>query len=272
MAIHGYAECLQKPREIARLTEDNQRLKQKVRYQDRQGTEGFFGSATPCAKLPVKANTPPAKVPPQKGARPGPLGAGRQAFDARQAGEVVDIAAEVGYPCPDCDVSLEDTITQGRVVCENHPVKAERLLYRLPKKYCPRCRRIFQPRAPAGRPKSLYGNQLMATAATMHYLHGIPLGRICEQMGLGAGSLVEIVHRLARLFAGMPARLVMEYRQTPVKHAVETRCRTNGHNGDTWPFASPQLSVFRFRKTRAASVPKERFGTAPLPGCLVVDR
>jgi len=33
-----------------------------------------------------------------------------------------------------------------------------------------------------------------------------------------------------------------------------------------------KLSLFLFRKMRAASVPKEIFGTAPLPGCLIVDR
>jgi hypothetical protein len=56
-----------------------------------------------------------------------------------------------------------------------------------------------RPRAPAVSTKSLYGNQLIATATTMHYLHGIPLGRVCEQTGLGPGSLVEIFPRAARL-------------------------------------------------------------------------
>jgi transposase len=112
----------------------------------------------------------------------------------------------------------------------------------------------------------------MATAATMHYLHGIPLGRVCEQTGLGPGSLVEIFHRLGRLLASIPDRLMAEYRQAPVKHADETGWRTNGQNGYTWLFATPQLSLFLFRKTRAASVPQEVFGEVPLPGCLVVDR
>ena len=44
----------------------------------------------------------------------------------------------------------------------------------------------------------------------MHDLHGIPLGRVCEQMGLGPGSVVEVFHRLARLFGGIPDRLVSD--------------------------------------------------------------
>jgi len=272
MAMNGCPECLRKQREIDRLTEEHQRLKQRLRYQERRATEGFFGSATPSAKLPVKANTPPAQEPRRKGARPGHPGAGRQAFDASQAAQVVDVAAEVGDRCPTCDVPLEDKGTDGRAVLDTRPVQAERVLYRLPKKYCPRCRRTFQPRAPGVLPKSLYGNQLLATATSMHDLHGIPLGRVCEQLGLGAGSLVEMFHRVARLFAEIPDRLTREYRQAPVKHADETGWRTNGHNGYMWLFATPQLSLFLFRHTRAASVPKAVFGTAPLPGCLVVDR
>src|SRR5262249_21178376 len=151
----------------------------------------------------------------------------------------------------------------GRAVLESRPVKAERVLYRRPKKYGPPCRCPCQPRAPAVLPNSRYGHQLIATAATRPSLHRLPLGRICQQTGLGAGSLVEICHRLGRLFVGIPERLVAEYRQAPVKHADETGGRPNGHNGYTWLFATPQLSLLLFRKTRAASVAKAVFGPTP---------
>jgi hypothetical protein len=141
-------------------------------------------------------------------------------------------------------------------------VKAERVLYRLPKRYCPRCRWT----------QSLYGNQLIATATTMHYLHGILLRRLCEQMGLGLGSVVEVFHGRARVFAGMPDRLIQAYCQAPVKHADETGTRKHGHKGYAWLFATTQLSLFLFRQTQAASVPQQVFGKPWLPGCLVVDR
>lgn len=91
-------------------------------------------------------------------------------------------------------------------------------------------------------------------------------------MGLGPGSVVEVFPRVARLFAGIPERLLQEYRQAPVKHADETSWRTHGHNGYAWLFATPRLSLFLFRQTRAASVPQQVFGKPWLPGCLVVDR
>lgn len=272
MAINGCTECLKKQREIDRLTEELQRLKQNLRYQARQAQEGFFGSSTPSAKLPVKPSTKLADTPKRRGARPGHQGTGRQAFDEHHAERVVDVAAPVGDHCPDCHAPLEGKGTASRAVLESRPVKAERVLYRLPKRYCPRCRRTFQPRAPAVLPKSLYGNQLLATATTMHYLHGIPLGKVCEQTGLGPGSVVEVFHRVARLLADIPERLIQEYRQAPVKHADETSWRTKGQNGYAWLFATPRLSLFLFRQTRAASVPQQVFGKPWLPGCLVVDR
>ena len=125
--------------------------------------------------------------------------------------------------------------------------------------------------APALLPRSLYGNRLIATT-TLHDSHGIPQGRVCEQTGLGPGSIAEVFHRMARVFAGIPDRLIQAYRQASVKHADETGWRTRGPHGDAWRFATPRLSRFLFRQTRAASVPQQVFGTPWLPGGLVVDR
>jgi transposase len=91
-------------------------------------------------------------------------------------------------------------------------------------------------------------------------------------MGLGPGSVVEIVHRGARVCVGIPDRLLQAYRQAPVKHAEATGWRTHGKNGSAWLFATPRRSLFLCRQTRAASVPQQVFGTPWRPGGLVVDR
>ena len=44
-------------REIDRLTEDDQRLRAKLAHQKRKDQEGFFGSSTPSAQIPLKANS-----------------------------------------------------------------------------------------------------------------------------------------------------------------------------------------------------------------------
>lgn len=106
----------------------------------------------------------------------------------------------------------------------------------------------------------------------MHYLHGIPMGRIIEQIDIGLGPLIKIFHRLAKIFGPIPDRLIEPYRQSPVKHADETGWRNDGQSGYVWLFATHKISLFLFRKTRSSSVPREVFGNKPLPGTLVVDR
>jgi hypothetical protein len=49
-------------------------------------------------------------------------------------------------------------------------------------------------------------------------MYGIPMGRICEQMGIGAGDL-EVFHTLAKLFRSVPQKLIEEYRQSLAKQA-----------------------------------------------------
>jgi transposase len=262
--------CFEKQRKIDQLLEENERLRQNLRYQERKAQEGFFGSSTPSSKIPLKGNQAGQRKP--KGAKPGHQGVGRQGFSASEADRVVKVAPQSDTRCPECGGALEEKGVKERFVLDSQPVKARRLLYRLPRKYCPRCKKIFQPRAPGMLPKSLYGNQLMATVVAMHYLHGIPMGRVCEQTGVGPGSLVEIYHRMARLFEKVPAQLIEKYRQSAVKHADESGWRTDGKNGYVWLFATEKLSIFQFRKSRSAEVAKGVLGTATLPGVLVVDR
>jgi transposase len=262
--------CFEKQRKIDQLLEENQQLKQKLRYQERKAAEGFFASSTPSSKIPLKPNQVAERK--RKGAKPGHKGAGRKGFEASEADHMVEIAPEDGDVCPDCGRRLDEKGTQSRFVLDSTPVKARRILYRISKRYCAQCKKVFQPGVPGVLPRSLYGNQLIATVAVMHYLHGIPMGRVCEQMQLGPGSLVEIFHRLARLFGKVPAQLIEQYRLCAVKHADETGWRTNGKNGYVWLFATESLSIFQFRKTRSAQVPKSVFGPKKLPGVLVVDR
>jgi len=167
---------------------------------------------------------------------------------------------------------MEDKGIRYRSVLEIPPPRPEPILYRLGKNYCPHCQKAHQAQAPAVLPRALFGNQLIARIAFMHYVHGIPLGRICDQMGLDLGSVVQMLHRLAGLFKPVLPRLIELYRLASVRHADETSWRTDGRCGYAWLFCTPDLSIFMFRQTRSASVPREVFGNLPLPGVLVVDR
>ena len=76
------SECVSKQEDIYRLREENQRLKAKLRNNERKITEGFFGSSTPSSQKPVKPNTTSEKK--NGGAKKGHKGAGRKVFQKKK--------------------------------------------------------------------------------------------------------------------------------------------------------------------------------------------
>lgn len=262
--------CFEKQREIDRLREEVQRLREKLCQRQRQAAAGPFASSTPSSKLPVKANAEASQTTKRGGAQPGHRGHGRQSVAAVEAARVV--AVPVADVCRQCGGALRAKGWRERTVLECQPLIIEPTLYRLQKKYCPQCRESVEATAPGVLPRSLFGNQLTAHILTSHYLQGEPLGRVAERLGLQVGSMSEMAHRVGRLFSGVVAHLSGEYRQAAVRHADETTWRTDGQSGYAWLFATDSLSLFLFRRTRSAQVAKEVLGTQPLSGVLVVDR
>jgi len=262
--------CLEKQRTIDRLKQEIQSLRGKVHRLERKAEAGPFGSSTPSAKIPVKANTGNEQRSKPGGAKPGHPGHGRQTVEESAATRIETIA--VGASCPHCGGPLEHKEYRDRSVIDSQPLRAEPILYQLERARCPRCAKTVQARAPGVLPKSLYGNQLITQVVFLHYRQGIPMGRLCDQLGIGLGAVFEILHRMAALFRGVMGKLIEEFRQAPVRHADETGWRTDGRSGYAWLFASATVSLFLFRATRSAQVPKEVLGEQVLGGVLVVDR
>jgi len=88
---------------------------------------------------------------------------------------------------PDCGNLLEGKDVVARSVMESVPVKAEKVLYKCERKWCKHCKKIIR-KKPEVLPRSLYGNQLIANTATMHYVHGIPMRRIERMLGENISS------------------------------------------------------------------------------------
>ncbi len=262
--------CLEKQRTIDRLKQEIESLREKVRRLERKAQQGPFGSSTPSAKVPVKANTAEEQRSKPGGAKPGHRGHGRPAVD--EAGVERTETISLGSVCPHCGGPLGHKEYRDRSVIDSQPLRAQPVLYQLERARCPRCGKTVQARAPEVLPKSLYGNQLITQVVFLHYRQGIPVGRLCDQLGLGLGAVFEILHRMAALFRGVPPKLIEEYRQAPVRHADETSWRTDGRSGYAWLFASARVSLLLFRATRSAQVPKEVLGIQALGGVLVVDR
>jgi len=263
-------KCLEKQRKIDELQGEIVSLKAKLRYQERTAKEGFFGSSTPSSKLPVKSNSSTEHRRNRGGGKPGHKGYGRSSISQKDADKVETLG--VGNVCPDCGCALEAKGTRARTVIDCQPVKMKKMLYLLERKRCPKCRRVISARAPGVLAKCLYSNRLLAHVSVQHYIYGNTLGQIEKQTGIGYSSLIDAMHQLSRRLKDVPKSLIRAYRQAPVKHADETGWRTDGQNGYSWLFCTPQISIYRVRRTRSASVAKEVFGDEALPGILVVDR
>ena len=263
-------ECLSKQQRINNLKEEIITLKSKLRYQERTVKEGFFGSSTSSAKIPVKPNRQKERQRYRGGGKVGHQGHGRGSICEEDADKVEKIP--IGDICPDCGSDLEQKGTKDRTVIDCQPVKMKKIVYHLQRKRCPKCKKLISARPPGVFAKCLYSNQLLAYVAIQHYIYGNTLGQIEKQTGIGYSSLVDAMHQLSKRLKDVPNALITAYRASEVKHADETGWRTDGNNGYAWLFCTPKISIFRVRKTRSASVPKEVFGEKPVPGVLVVDR
>jgi len=262
--------CIEKDLKIAELEEAVKNLKAQLRYRERKEEEGPFGLSTPSSKVPFKKNASEEKTNKKGGAVPGHAGHGRTSVTEASADAVID--RDAPERCPDCGTVLVPVRKQtNRTVIDSAPREPKRILYRLHHRVCPNCKKEFTAKAPV-LPRSLYGNHITAQTAVMHYFHGVPMGRICAMTGINLGSLVDIFHRLRKYFEPAMEALKHAYRQDAAKHADETGWRNDGQSGFAWLFCTTALSIFLFKNTRSATIPKGIFGSELLPGVLVVDR
>ena len=272
-------DCYAKQVQINALREENARLKAKLTYQERTAKEGPFKSSTPSSKIPIKpacaytADRPeslPERQAKRGGGQVGHRGHGRKRLTEGQ----VDREEIVGLDrvCPECRAEMAYKGTCSRSVIDYESGRLDRALYSLEMCRCPRCRKVYTAKPPGVFSRGRYGNGLLAHVAVEHYLFGRTLGQLEQQLGIGYGSLVQAMHGLAKVLGTVPDHLIEVYRRAPVKHADETGWRNDGQNGYAWGFFTNELSLFRLRKTRSASVAREVFGDQKLPGVLVVDR
>ncbi len=261
---------MKKQQEIDRLREENARLKARLNYQERTAKEGFFGSSTPSSKVPVKPSAQTDSAPRFGGAKPGHLGHGRHTLTPEQADRVEHLSAP--ERCPQCGRLRESKGTQSRTVIDVQPLRRHTVSYQLEQKYCSHCHKLVRPSPPGVLPRALLSNRLLAHVAVQHYVYGVTLGQLENQLDVGYGTLMGALHQLARLLEPACERLVRDYRQALVRHADETGWRTDGHNGYAWLFCTETISIFRFRQSRSGQIALQVFGAKRLRGVLVVDR
>ncbi|OHD77406.1 MAG: hypothetical protein A2355_03095, partial [Spirochaetes bacterium RIFOXYB1_FULL_32_8] len=265
-------ECLSKQQEIDRLKQENEHLKNKLKTQQRKNIEGVFGSSTPSSKIPLKENTKIENPNKNGGKKKGDKGFGRKKATENSADKVEFLYNETEI-CPECASELEKKGYQDRTVIDSENNRPKEILYKCEKKYCPICNKTYKAK-PKVFDNGLFGNNLISQCCTMHYFHGIPLGRIESIFGkyITSSTLISIFHKIAKILEKAEKYLIEDYRKALVKHADETGWRTDGNSGYAWIFCSNDTTIFQFKNTRGSSVARAIFGEEELFGVLVVDR
>jgi transposase len=263
--------CLEKQREIDRLKEENQRLKQKLNQNQRKIKEGFFNSSTSSAKIPVKANSLAEKQAKQGGGQVGHTGVGRKVFSAAEADEQRIAKVEVEN-CESCQCQLHQQSANERAIYELEREQARKVHYTIERKACPKCRKTVSGKVKNAFPRVSLSNELVVEIAEQHYVLGRSLGQITERFSLSESTVFESLKRIGEKLKPTLEKLRQIYRKSEVRHADETGWRTNGGSGYAWYFGSKNVSLYLFRVTRSASVVEEVFGSEQLGGVLVVDQ
>ena len=181
------SECMNKQEEIFRLKEQVKRLQAQLRRQERKITEGYFGSSTPSSKQPVKHNSDNTSDKKNRGgAKVGHQGKGRRSMSAVQADRVAEV--KLTCNCPKCNSADFHQLHRRERSVIDFEVKRVNIVYQLERKRCKACGTVVQAKAPGVLPKNLYSNNLLAHAATEHYVNGIRLGHLERQTGVNVGS------------------------------------------------------------------------------------
>ena len=118
------AGCLEKQIKIDRLEIEIQRLRAKLRYQERTAKEGPFGSSTPSSKIPIKPSSLEERQARRGGGKVGHTGHGRLVVTVADADHVERIEADT--TCPACGTHLEDRGLRRRTVIDCEPVQGFR--------------------------------------------------------------------------------------------------------------------------------------------------
>jgi len=265
-------ECQQWRTKLEELEEENKRLSAELsRLKAQRANSIPIGAHTPSSQVPFKKQNHEQKKDTKGGAKKGHKGFGRESIDQSDATKIKKIEAPL--MCPSCNQQTVGNGVRERSIIDAPEQKVEKVIYECERSRCSKCGKSYTGAVPA-LPKALYGNRLMTKVAIMHYLHGIPLGRIQAIFGndINVWSLIGGLHRMAEIFRPLMPVLTRQYRESLVKFADETSWNTDGKKGWIWLFSSNKTTILLCENNRSASVPFSIFGDDEITGILIVDR
>jgi len=144
------------------------------------------------------------------------------------------------------------------------------------RRWCPRCKKIVEPKVPDALDKCTFGNRILAFSSWLHHGLGSTLSQIVEtfnyhlQTPISEGGLVEMWHRLAEVLTPWYEQLKKEALSSAVLHGDETGWRVNGRTHWLWCFGNSEVTYYMINRSRGSPAINEFFQEY-FDGVLITD-
>jgi len=180
--------------------------------------------------------------------------------------------------CPECGGALTKCHVSRKRYIEDisQNVHVEVTEHTIHRDWCPRCRKMVEPKVPDALPNATIGNRLVVISAWLHYALGNTISQILSvfnfhlQFVITPGGLVQMWHRLGEILTCWYEEIAEEIVRAGVLHADETGWRINGRLGWLWCFTTASATLFVIERSRASPVVL-KFITEQFDGVLVSD-
>ncbi|MBU4501724.1 MAG: IS66 family transposase [Nanoarchaeota archaeon] len=261
-----------------RLKKENKELKDRLKKVEKEFEEFKAKHAVTVANL-QKA----LKIKEDKKISHKPLGApkGHKGY-TRCVPERVDCVKPLMLKrCPCCNTVLKGGPQEirSRYVTDILPAsKVNVTQYDIPRKYCPKCKKIVEPEVPNVLPRARLGLSLMLLVMYLKVGLRLPAAKVCEyfmtmyDLKISKGGVFVILRQLAKAFGNYYKQLEQFVRLARVKHSDSTSWRVNGKNYFAWVFIAFGIVIYKIKKRNNHKVGLALFGKKQEGNVLVVDR
>ncbi len=185
------------------------------------------------------------------------------------------------HNCPDCGCSVspcKSSSSRRTRVIEDIPagIQSEVVEHVIQGCYCPRCKKIVEPKVPDALPGSRLGHRVCIFAAWLHFGLGLSTSQILQVLNahlnfsLSEGGLIQSAHRIAGILTPWYDQIAWEVKAASVLNADETGWRVRGKTFWLWCFCSTGASYYMIDPSRGGPA-LSRFFTEALDGILVTD-
>jgi len=288
MAVAARVECLgcqRRDRRIAKLREENQRLRDKLaeveRGQHRQAHP--FRRDQDEGEANGSHDEDKQDGQPDKNKKPGRR-KGHEA-DLRPTPKPDEIDRVIDVPLKECPMCRVELFERGQVTqyqTDLPPIVPIITQFNIETGWCPCCRQRWQGRHAEqtsdaiGAAGNTLGPVVLTMAAELKHRLGVSYAKICDflktycQLKVCPAAFIRAEQRLADLARPTYELLLDALRRAQVVHADETGWRVGRVNAWLWVFSSKHATIYAIRHSRGHDVPEEILGP-DFDGYLIVD-